>query len=339
MEELYKKYNYPSANYFYQILKENGIKATHKQVKDFIDKQSIQQITTKKRKIKEKLKYITASAPYEIFQIDLIDYQKYSKTNKGYKYVLIAVDVFTRKAYAIPIKTKQPNDVLEGFIEIIEEEQPLVITHDDGNEWKGVFKNFIEKHDIIEITTETGNHNALGIIDRFTRTIKEMIYKYMVANDTTTYILVLDKLIELYNNKPHTAIDNIKPNEADKNDNMLVISHINYNKKLFNQGNMKKQNKKISIGDSVRVIKEKKTFTKGYETGYSNKVYRVMDINLNYALLDDGKKYKLDKLMKVEGGDNLNTYSINTANKRAKVKRKLNREGLNEDNIIERRRR
>ena len=44
MEELYKINNFPSATRFYEILKQNNIQASHKQVKEFIAKQNIQQV-------------------------------------------------------------------------------------------------------------------------------------------------------------------------------------------------------------------------------------------------------------------------------------------------------
>ena len=67
--------------------------------------------------------YITANTPYEIFQIDLLDYTKYSRTNKGYKWILICVDVFTRKAYAIPMKDKTAKLTEEAFKQIIKEDK------------------------------------------------------------------------------------------------------------------------------------------------------------------------------------------------------------------------
>ena len=77
MDKLYVEYNFPSAQRFYEILKEKGIKHTLKEVKEFIKNQNVAQVHKPIIKNKNKLSSITANEPYEIFQIDLLDYQKY----------------------------------------------------------------------------------------------------------------------------------------------------------------------------------------------------------------------------------------------------------------------
>jgi hypothetical protein len=61
---------------------------------------------------------------------------------------LVAIDIFTRKGYAQPVKTKSPPFVLSALQNM--KVLPLSITHDDGNEWKGVFKAFLAEKNIFE---------------------------------------------------------------------------------------------------------------------------------------------------------------------------------------------
>ena len=116
MEELYKNYNYPSAAKFKEILKQNNAKATNKEINDFVNNYTINQLHKPVSNYKLNFKFITTNEPYEMLQIDLLDYTKYSTTNKGYKYILIAIDIFTRYAYAEPIKNKTPSSVLQAFM-------------------------------------------------------------------------------------------------------------------------------------------------------------------------------------------------------------------------------
>ena len=88
MEELYKINNFPSATRFYEILKQNNIQASHKQVKEFIAKQNIQQVLKPTFHQKSSNKRIIAIAPFSSWQIDLLDYSKYSTTNKGIKFFI-----------------------------------------------------------------------------------------------------------------------------------------------------------------------------------------------------------------------------------------------------------
>lgn len=115
---LYKTNNYPSVRIFYNILKENNLKATLKQVKEWVQRQNVAQVHKPVSTIKRKLKYITASSPYDTYQIDLLDYQKYARNNGGNHYIMICVDIFTRQAFTEPIKSKRPTDTTEAFSKI-----------------------------------------------------------------------------------------------------------------------------------------------------------------------------------------------------------------------------
>jgi hypothetical protein len=149
MEELYKNNNYPALKRFTELLKENNLKKTQKEIKEFLSKQIVTQLHKPVKQIKKDLKFITASAPNEILQIDLLDYQKYSKVNKGYNYILICVDIFTRQARAIELKSKHTTNTSKAFQNMILKIKPKSIYSDDGNEWRGEFKSLLDKENII----------------------------------------------------------------------------------------------------------------------------------------------------------------------------------------------
>lgn len=332
MEELYVSSNYPSATRFYKILKEKGIKATHKQVKDFIKKQSVAQVHHPVQRNRNKEKYIVASSPYEILQIDLLDYQKYSKKNKGFRYILICVDVFTRKAFAEPIKSKTPKQTTDAMIKILSNVKPKMIESDNGSEWKGSFQELMKEENIIHITNEVGDHNSLGIIDRFSRTIKTEISKYMTGNNTTKWTGILPSLIENYNKTPHKAIEDIKPNEASSKKYKYEIGTLNYEKGLHNQQVEGEVSNTIKVGDRVRIQRKKNLFDKGYEITYSKEIYEVIKTDKLKAKLSNGKTYKKTALMEVGNSKEL-SKAKEAVEKKTKQKRKLRKEGVSKKNI------
>jgi hypothetical protein len=299
MEDLYKQNNFPALNRFSQLLKENGIKKTQKEIKDFIEKQNVNQLHKPVQKVKNNLKFITASAPNEIWQIDLLDYQKYSRQNKGFKYIFICVDIFTRFARTEVIKNKTAMNAVDAFKKMAKDEKPQAIYSDDGSEWKAEFNNLLKDKNIIHQVNDFGDHNALGIIYRFSRTIKNMIARFMTANDTKRWVDDLPRLINIYNKTPHSAIENIKPNEATERDNKVKIGTINFQKRAHNNEINKKTND-IKVGDSVRIQRIKGTFEKGYEITYTKDIFSVLKTTPLKAELSDGKSYKKEKLMKVE---------------------------------------
>lgn len=332
MEELYRENNYPSTNQFYKILKENGIQATLKQVKEFIEQQSVQQLHKPVRQIRAKMKHITASAPNEIYQIDLLDYQKYSRFNKGFNWILIAVDIFTRQAKAVAVTTKHATNTADAFENIISEVKPHVVYSDDGNEWRGKFQELLERNNIIHQVKDYGDHNALGIIDRFSQTIKRMIAKYMTANDTKNWIQQLPKIVDIYNRTPHTSISDIKPKDAEQEENIETIGTLNFNKR---ENDQKHINHSIKVNDLVRVQRMKGTFEKGYEITYSKEIHKVISVENSHAILEDGSRHKFEKLLQIDPRTvSLQSRVGDAMENHQKNLRRLMKEGVSTDNIV-----
>lgn len=51
----------------------------------------------------------------DLMQIDLISLIPYAKFNRGYKYILIAIDTFSKYVWAVPIKQKNGKDVSDAM--------------------------------------------------------------------------------------------------------------------------------------------------------------------------------------------------------------------------------
>ncbi len=333
MEELYKNYNHPSATKFKEILKQNNVKATNKEINDFVNNYTINQLHKPVSNYKLNFKFITTNEPYEMLQIDLLDYTKYSTTNKGYKYILIAIDIFTRYAYAEPIKNKTPSSVLQAFMKF-NIKKLTSIYHDSGNEFKGVFLKYLTDNNIIDLKAELGDHHSLGVIDRFSKTIKTVIEKYMSLDSTTKYYDELPKIVTAYNKTPHSALNNISPNNAFKGDGYDYVKIINQSKQEYNKSLEKKLTNKIKIGDYVRVKLKKKKFQKGYEITYSNKIYEVKEISGSKVILDDNTKHSInDVILTNKNNIEIDNTEKNKLNKVATVKRKIRKEGIQSEPV------
>ena len=70
-----------------------------------------------------------------MLQVDLLDLSNLSSANSGIKYILLAIDIFTRKAFAQPLKNKSALTVVKGFEEIIKDTKPKIIQCDQGKEF------------------------------------------------------------------------------------------------------------------------------------------------------------------------------------------------------------
>lgn len=329
LKELYEEYGYPGQSRLYKIAKDNKLKVTQKQVKEFLKKQSVQQQHTQ---IKKKKKgHIVALSPNNIFQADLLDYTKYSRNNEGYKWILIAMDVFTRKAYARPLKNKKPSSVANAFKEIIENNKPIEVMTDNGNEFLGKpFQVLIKDNNMIHTTNEVGDHNALGIIDRFSRTIKNSIAKYFTSRNTTKWANILPKFIAAYNNTPNSAILDFKPNEAKKH--IPVITNLNLEKFDAN----KDLHDSINKGDLVRTKIKKKRFSKGYTPNYSDEVFKVARETNKFVILEDGRRFNKANVLKVDKPESKSsTTNVTEADRQARQNRIMQKAGVSKSNIVE----
>jgi hypothetical protein len=327
MEELYKKYYFPSAARFYQILKEHGVKATHAQVKKFISSQGVQQVHKRIIHKKEELLNTVGTEPNDEWEIDLLDYSTYKPNNRNYAWILIAVDVYTRQAHAQPVKTKSPPDVLTAFKKM--GKLPHSVLHDDGSEWKGEFGRYLTEHGVINLAVNSKNHTTFGIIDRFSLTLKNTIERIFTAKNTATWVNKLQDIIKNYNSSSHQGILGLTPNEANLGEHKRELDNFNFHKAVENN-KIEKKLDSFKIGDRVRIHETKGSYSKGYTANFSKKVYEVVEVSTHGRVkLNNDKIYEARDLILVPADSvSLVDTKQSKAKKVAKGKRLFAREGL-----------
>jgi hypothetical protein len=327
MEELYKNYGFPSVDKFVKILKDNGIKLPYAEIDNFVKNNKVYQLHKANLNIKSKQKFAVALKPYNMVQIDLIDYQKYSRNNKGYKYIFVGIDVFSRKAFADFIKSKTPTNLLNAFKSW--NIKPSLLYHDAGNEFKGVFNEYCDENNILNYNIGLGNHKALGVVDRLCKTLKGMLSKYMTDNNTTNIYDILSIFVNSYNDTPHSSLNNHSPNSIFKDETAFIDTlDINEAKRAYNNYLFNKTKIKFKIGDKVRIKIDKPTFSKGYNITYSKRIYTIINISGTIATLNNNDDYYFRDLQKINRGEDVNMDDIEKAEKDDKIKRRMRREGL-----------
>jgi hypothetical protein len=335
MENYYKKYNFPASSTFLKQLKNEGIEITKKEVDEFINNRVEQQKTVINNERKKTLGKIVAYRPLSLVQMDIYVMAKYVKGNKGYKYILCMIDVFTRKVWAYKMKKKDNKNVQDSFKQFISDSNikeftPTILMSDNDSTFiNKSFHEILEKNQIIHQPNILDDHHALGLIDRFARTLKMILTRLFLQTKSTNWINYLDEIIKNYNNNGHSAIDYISPNEAFLKKNFEKIYNINYEKSLFNISISD-----IDVNDKVR-IKIKGQFRKGTEARYTDEVYTVKKVRGNAVTLDNDEVYKRSSLLivpKTTVSDEQNV--IVKVNKQNKINRNIDKEGLDVVNIV-----
>ena len=133
--------------------------------------------------------------------------QSLSKYNKGIKYLLCAIDLFSKYAWVVPIKDKKGASIVDAFQKILKEFNRKLnkIWVDKGSEFcnnsfkKWLKNNNIEMHSIY-------NKGKSVVAERFIRTLKNKTFKHMIAISKNVYFDVLDNIVNKYNNTVHKTI-------------------------------------------------------------------------------------------------------------------------------------
>ena len=132
-------------------------------------------------------------------------------------------------------------------------------------------KSWVEDNDTEMYSTH--NERKYALAERFIRTLKNKIYKYMTSISKKMYIDKLAYIVNEYNNTYHSKI---KMNPAD----VKSITYIDFTKEN------NKENPKFEVGDHVRISKYKNIFAKGYTSNWSEEVFVKNTVLLTYVIKD-----------------------------------------------------
>ena len=201
-----------------------------------------------------------------IWGVDLADMQLLSKYNKGIRFLLCVIDIFSKYAWVVPLKDKKSISIVKAFQSILKQSnrKPNKTWVDKESEfYNAYFKKWLRDNDIVMYSTH--NKEKSVVAERFIRTLKSKTYKYMTSISKNVYIDKLDDIVYEYNNTYHTTIK-MKP--IDVKDN----TYINTNKEINNK------DPKFKVGDRVRISKYKSIFAKGYIPNWSEEVFVIKKV-------------------------------------------------------------
>ena len=214
----------------------------------------------------------------DIWAADLVDMQYYSRANKGYKHILMIIDVFSKYGWAVPLKNKTGVEIVRAFTEIWNSGQkpPKYLWTDKGKEFDNkLFRNLLEEKNVHMYWTE--NEEKSCIVERWNRTIKSKMWKYFTKNRTGVYIDILPEIITKYNNTYHRSIK-CTPSDARKPSNYQHVFNALYNDHEGLYTNSFRPSPKFKIDDQVRISKLKKKFEKGYTANWTEEVFIIQTV-------------------------------------------------------------
>ena len=221
----------------------------------------------------------------DIWSLDILDLKDYGpENNRGYRYVLVIMDNFSKYGWKIPLKNKNAQTIKDSFENIIinSKRKPNLIETDRGKEFcNNIFQDFLNKNNI-KLYSRNSSYGAV-FAESFNRTIRDLLKKIVFEYGDANWIDILPTITKQYNNRIHSSTKLTPMQGSLKNNEGYVY------KNLLDK--RQKVKPKFQINDLVRTADLKKTFSKGDTTSWSYKLYTITEI-----INDTIPSYRLDNL-------------------------------------------
>ena len=143
----------------------------------------------------------------DTWSLDILDLKDYGpENNRGYRYVLVIKDNFSKYGWTSPLKNKNAQTIKDSFENILisSKRKPKLIETDRGKEfYNNIFQDFLNKNNI-KLYSRNSSYGAV-FAERFNRTIRDLLKKPVFEKGDGNWIDVLQTITKQYNNKTHSS--------------------------------------------------------------------------------------------------------------------------------------
>ena len=220
-----------------------------------------------------------------IWSLDVLDLKNYGPKNKrGYKYVFVVIDKFSKCGWTVPLKNKNSQTIKDSFENILSnsKRKPNLIESDRGKEfYNNIFQDFLNKNEI-KIYSRNTSLSAV-FAERFNRTIRTLLKKIVFEHGDAKWIDILPTITKQYFNRIHSWTK-LTPIQASLKKNEGFV----YNNLLDKR---KKIKPKFQVNDLVRTADLRKTFSKSDTTNWSYILFKITEL-----INDTIASYRLDNI-------------------------------------------
>ena len=214
----------------------------------------------------------------DVSECDLLDVQSYAKHNDNYKYILCVMDVFTKFLFLNPVKKKSGPAVTTSFRSIFDDDpkkqsqRPVWVRTDKGKEFLNKDFQDMLRDEGIQFQVCRDPDVKCAVVERAQRTIRDRLYKYLTYKNTFRYIDVLPKFVRAYNDTVHSTTG-MAPSRVTDSDVLAIWRRLNRRRRRIRVAKVR-----FSVGQHVRISREKMKFAKGGEQTFSTEIFRVTKV-------------------------------------------------------------
>ena len=237
----------------FQYVKANypDMKLSRRQVMEWLRKQETHQLYWPSKVTKD-IRHTDLKEPHSQIAIDLVDMSL--RAYNGFHWILTAVDLFSKFAYAVPMKNKEDSTVATAMKYLLKNEIHHVdsIRSDNGSEFiSKKFQDLLEDYGVTQVLSKPGKPQSNGGIERFNKTLKRYLLMTLTVKNSYDWVSAVSDMVSLYN---ETVNDVTKKTPDDLNEEVekSELSQVRDNiKKSVESGN-DKAGQLFEVGDKVR---------------------------------------------------------------------------------------
>ena len=187
---------------------------------------------------------VVVGGPNQQWQADLVDVSRLKKTNDGTTFLLTVIDVFSKRAWCIPLKNKSAVSLVAA--PLLSNKAPITLQTDKGSEFLNrALQKLLKEYGVHHFATHNEETKA-SIVERFNRTLNTRLWRYFTKKQSVRYIDVLQDFVRFYNNTFHRAIG-MAPSEVNATSQEEVWQHLYGHESVWIP--------KYRVGDCVRISK------------------------------------------------------------------------------------
>jgi len=267
----------PGAAKLYDAARRKGLDVSRAAAAAFVKGQETRQVFAPGPRSEGK---VTATGVDDRWQLDLIDWKQMDPAkNQGFRNVLIAVDVFSRFAWAVPMKEKTQKAAIAALRSIMDKSgrKPAEVDSDAGQEFGSAFDAMLEQQGIVHRTKRTGHTNALAVVDAVIKGLKETIRQELAEDGSSgSWLKHLPRAVRAHNANSHGHLMGAAP--GDVKGNAVLQYALKKEAGQDAMANAKQHADRVAAlrkAGAFRVLLPSKTFTRSTTARWSNEVHRV----------------------------------------------------------------
>jgi len=250
----------------------SGLAVTRKPAQEFVKSQASAQVFHPRARSDGK---VVATGPLKSWQVDVMDLTQFSeKVNKGYKFVLVAVDVFDRTMKAAPMKTKSPEETARVFRTFAP--LPAEVDTDHGQEFGGAFQKLLDDKGVGHREKDPKAINSLAVSDRAMGTLRASIAKDMTARGSASWHAGLKGAVSAYNNTGHAHLMGSEPSDVAKSKELTYELKVQAGEDIKHNAELHSDKMgALRKAGGFRTMLPRNTWARAHQPRWGDKVHKV----------------------------------------------------------------